>query len=185
MTHVAVTKLRSISPYSQSRMHDEPKLDKESAEDHDIRTWRSRMHIENGKLFIPPMAFKNCIAEAAEFLSEKIKGKGQSTWSKHFRAGILVMDGLFLPDDPEKVPCYAGFMNSDGKRGSGKRVLRRYPIIPQWEGDVTWHVLDDTITEDAFKRHLSEAGKFIGIGRFRPRNGGFNGRFEVVKVKWE
>lgn len=185
MSHVATAKLRSVSPYSQSRMHRDEKLDKESADDYEKRTWRSRLHVENGKVFIPPMAFKNCIAEAAEFLSVKIKGKGQSTWSKHFRAGILVLEGLQLPDPPEKIVGEWFNMNADGKRGSGKRVPRCYPIIPAWEGVVTFHVFDDTITEDAFTYHLNEAGKFIGIGRFRPRNGGLNGRFEVLSVKWD
>jgi hypothetical protein len=31
---------------------------------------------------------------------------------------------------------------------------------------------------------LEEAGKFIGLGRFRPQNGGFYGRFAVAKVVW-
>jgi hypothetical protein len=25
----------------------------------------------------------------------------------------------------------------------------------------------------------------VGIGRFRPENGGTNGRFRVVKIEWE
>ena len=47
-----------------------------------------------------------------------------------------------------------------------------------------FYILDDTITEDVFKEHLEEAGKFIGIGRFRPRNNGFYGRFAVDKIEW-
>jgi hypothetical protein len=34
-----------------------------------------------------------------------------------------------------------------------------------------------------FEHHLHEAGKFIGIGRFRPRNNGFYGRFDVLGVR--
>ena len=32
---------------------------------------------------------------------------------------------------------------------------------------------------------LREAGKFIGIGRFRPRNNGYYGRFDVESVDWK
>ena len=40
----------------------------------------------------------------------------------------------------------------------------------------------ETITLSVFRKHLEEAGKFIGIGRFRPRNNGFYGRFEVKEI---
>ena len=32
-------------------------------------------------------------------------------------------------------------------------------------------------------RELEAAGQFIGIGRFRPQNGGFYGRFRISKLK--
>jgi hypothetical protein len=44
--------------------------------------------------------------------------------------------------------------------------------------------LDETITEEVFKLHLEESGKFIGIGRFRPQNNGFYGRFKVNEIVW-
>ena len=47
-----------------------------------------------------------------------------------------------------------------------------------------FYVLDDTITNDVFERMLQEAGNFIGVGSFRPRQNGFAGRFKVKAVKW-
>ena len=77
------------------------------------------------------------------------------------------------------------FVPSDGVRGSGKRVDKCFPVIHEWGGNVTFHVLDETITEDVFLNHLKQAGAFIGIGRFRPRNNGFYGRFAVQSVTWQ
>src|SRR5262245_5327992 len=116
MPHVCVTKLRSVSPYSQSRKHGDAKIDKESADGYEKRTWRSKMHVEDGKLFIPPMAFKFCIAAAAQFLGIKIPGRGKKTWKDNFLAGILVLDGLKLPDDPEKIPSWTGPCHANGDR---------------------------------------------------------------------
>lgn len=48
--------LKSISPYSQGRHYDDPKLEKELPDAYEQRTWRGRMHVENGRVFIPPMA---------------------------------------------------------------------------------------------------------------------------------
>jgi hypothetical protein len=77
------------------------------------------------------------------------------------------------------------FVPATGKRGDGKRVDKCFPVVPKWSGDVHFYILDETITERVFCQHLEEAGKFIGIGRFRPRNNGFYGRFSVEAIKWD
>jgi hypothetical protein len=182
---IATAKLKSVSPYSQSRHHQTESLPRELPKDREKRVWRERMHVnENGNVFIPPMAFKNCLAEAAKFLSRQIPGKGKSTYTKHFEAGVLVIDGLELPLKKEEVQGEWLFLPADGKRGSGKRVDKCYPLIREWGGKVEFMVLDEIITEDVFLEHLKEAGRFIGIGRFRPRNNGFYGRFAVEGLEW-
>jgi hypothetical protein len=183
--HTAIARLESISQYSQSRYHDAEKLPKEAADDYEARTWRGRMHVtEDGNVFIPPMAFKNCLSEAAKFLSVQIPGKGKSTYTKHFEAGILVLEPLVLDVKAEDVEGEWLFVPADGRRGSGKRVKKCFPYIPKWSGDVEFHIIDDTITKGVFEEHLREAGSLIGIGRFRPRNNGFYGRFRVVSIDW-
>lgn len=181
----AVVHLKSISPYSQSRYYQTPKLEREIHRDYESRTWRDRLHsTEDGHVFIPPMAFKIALGEAAKFVSRQIPGKGKSTYTKHFEAGVLVVEPLVLPILKEDVPGQWQFVPADGVRGSGKRVEKCFPVIHQWEGDVTFLVLDEIITEDVFRETLEDAGKFIGIGFFRPRNNGFWGRFAVESVKW-
>ncbi|MHA2064660.1 MAG: hypothetical protein ACXABY_09830 [Candidatus Thorarchaeota archaeon] len=183
---IATAKLKSVSPYSQSRYHNTPKLDKENPVDYENRTWRNRLHTDNdGKVIIPPMTFKNTLANAAKFLSKQIPGKGKSTYTKHFEAGILVVEPLNLGIHKKDVEFEWLFVPSDGKRGSGTRVEKCFPLIREWEGEVQFLVLDDTITEDVFKETLIEAGRLIGIGRFRPRNNGFYGRFSVESINWE
>jgi len=182
----AVARLKSISPYSQSRHYTTPERgQKETPADYEKRTWRERLHVnDEGYVFMPPMAFKNCLSEAAKFLSHRIPGKGKATYTKHFEAGVLVTDALVLPIKKESVEGQWLFVPSDGKRGSGSRVDKCFPVIKEWEGDVTFFILDETIDEAAFKEHLEEAGKFIGLGYFRPRNNGFWGRFSVEAIKW-
>lgn len=183
----AVCKLKSISPYSQSKHYDVPKINggRESAKDYEARTWRERLHVnKDGNVFIPPMAFKNCISEIAKYLSMQIQGQGKKTYTAKFEAGVLVVDALTLPLKKEDVQGQWLFVPSDGKRGGAKRVDKCFPVIPEWEGTVEFVILDEIITEDIFRKHLEEAGKFIGIGYFRPRNNGYWGRFSVENVKW-
>lgn len=178
--------LKSISPYSQSRMHDTAKNEKERPDEYEVRTWRNKAHFDqDGEIYIPPMAFKQALDTAARRLGLQIPGRGKSTYTKHFLSGVLVMDKVptgLMRDAVEGEWINA---NSDGVRGSGKRVKRCFPLIPQWAGTVAFYILDDTIDEKTFERVLREAGQFIGIGRFRPENGGFYGRFSVEKLKWE
>lgn len=88
---IATCKLESLSPYSQSRYHETEKLNKEQPDDYRKRTWREHLHYnKDGAVYIPPMTFKNCLSEAAKFLGVQIPGKGKSTYTKHFEAGVLV-----------------------------------------------------------------------------------------------
>lgn len=181
----AVAQLESVSPYSQSRHYEVDKLPKELANDFEKRTWRERCHVnEDGNVYIPPMSLKNCLSEAAKYLGIQIPGKGKATFTKHFEAGVLVMDPVVLPVKKEEIAGEWYFVPADGKRGSGSRVSKCFPVVPAWSGEAKFYVLDQTITKDVFQQHLEEAGKFIGIGRFRPRNNGFYGRFSVKSVKW-
>lgn len=180
-----IAKLRSTSAYSQSRAHETPKLGKEGPDDYEQRTWREKCHTkEDGRLFIPGMSFKMGLDSTAKLLGHKIPGRRNSTYTKHFLSGVLVLEDVDISASKDKVGGERLYMNADGVRGSGKRVWRTFPLIPSWTADVTFVIADDTITEDVFEEHLRESGKFVGIGRFRPQNGGSKGRFEVVSVKW-
>jgi hypothetical protein len=181
----ATVLLKSVSPYSQSRYHDTEKLEKESAKDYEKRTWRNRLHVnEDGNVFIPPMALKNCLSECAKYLSMRIEGGGRKTYTKHFEAGVLCCEPIVLPKKAEEVDCEELFVPSDGVRGGSKRVMKSFPYIPEWEGIATFYIADETITEDIFEYHLEQAGKFIGLGRFRVRNNGYYGRFKVETIDW-
>lgn len=182
----ATVTLKSASPYSQARHYTTPKLERETNPDYEARTWRDRLHTTpEGEVFIPPMSFKNCIAEAAKYMGRQIPGKGKSTYTKHFEAGLMVMEPLHLGIQKEDVQGEWLFVPSDGVRGSGKRVDKCFPVIHNWEGVVNFYILDEIITKEVFEQHLIDAGSFIGIGRFRPRNNGYYGRFNVEHMEWK
>lgn len=177
--------LESLAPYSQSRMHDAPKLDRETADAYELRTWREKCTTdENGIICIPAMAFKQCLDASAKLLGIQIPGKGKSTYTKHFKAGVICETDVPLGVLKDEVPSVTINANSDGVRGSGKRVKRTFPIIQTWTGTARFAVFDDTVTRDVFERHLTEAGRFVGIGRFRPENGGLYGRFRPITFTW-
>lgn len=178
--------LKSASPYSQSRAIQSARNTGEASDVFEDRTWRERIHAdENGEVFIPPMALKNCLSEVAKYLSESVPGKGKSTYTKHFEAGIMVIDPINLGVKADKLAGEKLFVPSDGRRGSGKRVWKTFPVVPTWTAEATIYVLDPVLTAkpEKIREYLEYAGKFIGMGRFRPRNNGFYGRFEVTSFE--
>lgn len=192
----AIYKIKSISPYSQSRLHGKPKLNKEQPDAYEKRTWIDKAHFgEDGEMFIPPMAFKQAIDETGKRLG-KIPGKGMATYTKHFKGGVLISDPVplgvtrkeidkdsaQLADDPNMTATkysWGGYCNSDGKRGSGTRVFRRFPEVKEWQSELKIYIFDEILTETEITTALTEAGSFVGVGRFRPENGGYYGRFSA------
>ena len=181
----AICKLKSISPYSQSKHIEVPKDEGENAVDFEKRTWMERMHVTtDGYVFIPPMSFTNSIAEAARHLGMQVPGKGKSTFTKHFEAGVRVVAPLITTTKKSEVLAEELFVPSDGVRGSGKRVTKFFPRIEAWEGTVTYMINDPVVTKEAFTKAIHASGTLIGIGRFRPKNLGYYGMFSVEDVRW-
>lgn len=163
--------------------------EKETGETHDayeLRTWREKMHVDaSDEVFIPPMAIKNCLASVAQYLSEAVPGKGMAKYTKHFKSGIMVTEPLMLRVKGADVKPQRQFVPSDGKTGGGKRVWKHFPVLPTWKTHTTIIVLDPVLIDKPGKieEYLGHAGKFIGLGWFRPERNGYFGRFEVKNFK--
>jgi hypothetical protein len=184
MRQVTVT-IRGLSPYSQSRKHDTPLLDKESRDAWEQRTWREKTTTDaDGLLVIPAMAFKQALPVAAKRLGLQIPGRGKSTYTNFFKADVICTADAPLGIHKDAVPSITISANADGVRGSGKRVNRTFPQIPEWATTAHFMIFDDTITQAVFEQVFRAAGMSVGVGRFRPENGGLNGRFEPVKFEW-
>jgi hypothetical protein len=186
---VARLTIEGATPYSQSRQHDDAMLDGESRDAYDARTWRSKLNTAevNGKrtVIIPAHGIQQAIAAAAKYSKRQIPGQGKATWTAKFMAGITLPADPALGIDPETVPSVTISANADGVRGSGKRVIRRFPEIRSWQTTFDIYILDPIITQDVFREMVEIAGMFIGLGRFRPEKGGTNGRFTIKALDWQ
>jgi hypothetical protein len=186
---VATVTIKGITPLSQSRQHGEPKKEGENPDDYENRTWRSKLSVEEfdgtPSVVLPAHGVQQAIADAAKYSKRQIPGQGKATWTAKFKAGIAILENPRLNIDPETVHSVVISANVDGVRGSGKRVPRRFPMIPQWESTFDIYILDPIITETVFTEMLGIAGMFIGFGRFRPEKGGTNGRFQTLSIAWQ
>jgi len=175
--------LTSLAPYSQSAPVKSSPGDHEDKNAFEERTWRERMHVTPaGEVFIPPMGIYHSLCAAARFRNQGIKGQGKKTYTKRFESGVLIYELVMLGIKAADVKGERLFVPSDGKPGGGKRVWRIFPQIPEWRATVELILADDLISEEVFRAHLEDAGKFIGLGRFRPEHRGFYGRFAVESL---
>lgn len=185
---IATITLVGIAPYSQSRDHDEPEMEGESRDAYDKRTWRSKLTVakRDGKntIVVPAHGLHQSIIAAAKYSKRQIPGQGKATWTQKFSSGIAFLEDPALDIDPADVTHVTLSCNADGVRGSGKRVTRRFPIVPEWQFTTDAYVLDPIVTPEVFREMVEIAGMFIGIGRFRPEKGGTNGRFKIGAMSW-
>lgn len=183
--------LVGVSKISFSRAIQSMRGTGESHDDFEVRTFRERVHsLPDGTVILPPQAVKKCLQDCAKYLGESVQGKGKSTYTKHFMAGTLETDEIVLRDaagKPFKVndlPNERLYVPSDGKPGGMKRVWRQFCYAPEgWTATGTLYLLDPILIgkPEKVEEYLKHAGKFIGLCRWRPRNGGMYGRFSVDK----
>ncbi|HSR77587.1 MAG TPA: hypothetical protein VLN57_13460 [Xanthobacteraceae bacterium] len=178
------------SPYSQSAQHGTDKLDREIPDDYDMRTWREHCTTNTaGQVCIPSMAFKQCIDTAAYKLGVKVPNRRGATYKSFFASGFFCNEDVPIANGKALTKKDAGMVainaNANGQRGSGTRVKRRFPEFPKWSGIAEFTIVDDIITQDVFELHVKSAGMIVGIGRYRPENGGKNGRFRATKFEWD
>lgn len=180
--------LIGLAPISFSRVVETPRGDGEAVDVWELRTRHEKCHVDANGVYMPPTAIKNCLVDSARYLGDTVPNKGKATYTKHFEAGLLVTDPLYFGVALDDVKYERLHLPSDGKRGGGRRVWKWYPYLPTgWKTSVTLYALDPQLIghPEVILKTAEHAGKFIGIGRFRPRNNGFYGRFSVDGFKTE
>lgn len=186
---VATISIVGLTPYSQSRAYQSERASNETHDEFDKRAWKEHQHVDqDGKPFIPAVAILQGMASAASYLGKggDLKKKGSANWAENFRCGLALDKGPRLDPKPGtktiEPRAEAVYCNADGKRGSGKRVWRTFPVFDEWSATLIVHILDDSIPDEIFTKVVTAFGLFIGVGRYRPGNGGYLGRFTVKKL---
>lgn len=182
----AIVTIKGTAPLSQSRQHYSEKLDGESHQEYDDRTWREKCNYDSeGIVFVPAMAFKQAVDNAAKRLAIPDPDNRRASLTKYFVSDVICESNLSIGVRKDDMPSIRISANVDGRRGSGARVPRMLPQIQEWSGRTSFLVMEEKIKQDMFQKVLQTAGQSIGVGQFRPENGGLNGRFEIAEIRFE
>lgn len=149
--------------------------------------WLATMYItKDNYLCQPATHIEGAIQRAAT--SFKMKGKGGKTWKDFIKAYCYV-----LPDDilhlcnGQPIPAPDASLVDNPTDMLSVNIMRvkvqraavarsRLMISAGWELAFTIEVQDEQVRPDVAHQILSEAGRAVGIGDYRPRYG----RFEVI-----
>jgi hypothetical protein len=131
----------------------------------------------DGKLYIPDTHLKGAIVEAGKGV--KVTGKGKATYSKIVGYAVIVKPFEILHEKTKLEKHIVLAVNPNTK---GRNPLCR-PMLPEWFASFEIEYDNDEIPEEALKTILDKAGKYVGIGDWRPAKKGTFGRFIVTEFK--
>lgn len=122
-----------------------------------------------GEIYQPAEHFEKSMEKAAV----NFKMKGRKTFKDAIQAGVIVTPFAII----HKIQKW----EIDLRRVviQGKAILRARPMFPEWELSFNLECIDDRIRPEEIKDILDYAGKFVGVGDFRPKFG----RFMVTKFE--
>jgi len=166
-------KIRGVSDYLQHR----PTLESEdnvrrSGEVDYSEEWKKAMYFDDEVgCYIPAHQLKASMVEAAK--SFRIRGRMGKSYKDFVKATVFIDPGRIPLGKKEPDYIHEAFVTIHGNQ-----VLRRRPAFKKgWEVEFGLIVLDEQIGTDRLKQILEHAGKFCGVGDWRPDFG----RFEVVE----
>ena len=180
-------KIKGVTPYMQHRMDDQKLEDWEKnrkliIERDDIAeedAKRAEFHSYNDKegFYIPTEHIRGALINAGAMVKSKVGNSRKSM--KNIVAGMF-----FIAEEKIRLPSeYEIDKRSAVNRNIKARIICIRPKWNKWEALFTLQVDNDTITKETIKEIISNAGKYIGIGSFRPTNNGMFGRFELSSIK--
>lgn len=180
--------IKGVTPYMQHRM-DDTKLEewekrrgriieREDVNKEDMVRALFHMYLdENNKPYIPAEHIRASMINAGAFIKSKVGNSRKSM--KNIVAGMFFVS-------PEKIMLNDDWVvdkRSAVNKNVKARVITIRPKWDEWSVSFTLLVDNDTITDDMVKDIVEYAGRYCGIGSFRPTNNGMFGRFELVNIK--
>jgi hypothetical protein len=127
---------------------------------------------EKNNIIIPSYMVKACLRNAGR--NYTVKGRGKTTFASMIRAGLeITPENILLISDGWKVDVQSVVIQRN-------RIPRARPRFDNWELEFEIVNKDPTIiNKDVLKQILIDAGKYYGIGDYRPDYG----LFEVINFK--
>lgn len=178
-------KIVGVTPYLQHRMDDQKLeeweknrkfiVERDDISKEDLERAMFVSYSDENGFFIPSEHIRGSLINGAKSQKSKVGGATRSMKS--------VVAGMFFVY-PEQIRCLDASQMVIDKRSAVNRIIkaRVIAIRPKWKdwsANFQIWVDNDTITKETVRQILENAGRYVGIGSFRPEHNGMFGRFEI------
>lgn len=132
---------------------------------------------EKKKPQLPAVYIKNAITEAAKQF--KIVGKGKSTYSK-IVASTVDIEPFYINLEAKD---YGVFRISAVNPMTKGRMMTERPKFEKWKASFQIILNDPAVPISVINEILEHAGKYVGVGDWRPEKKGIFGKFMIAEFK--
>jgi len=132
---------------------------------------------EKGKTQLPSVYIKNCITEASKQF--KIIGKGKSTYSK-IVASTVNIEPFYINLEADKFEVFRISAVNPMTKG---RMMTERPKYSKWKASFQIVLNDPAVPSSVINEILEHAGKYVGVGDWRPEKKGMFGKFMITEFK--
>ena len=173
-------KIKGITPLLMNKPEDygfdEQWVEKKASEDWEKEALKKLYRDSKGNCYIPSNHVERTIIEGGKKI--KMKGAGKATYSKIFGSMVSV-EPFELVLKPQKYEIHKCLVVIPSTKG---RIMRYRPMFKNWELEFEVE-FEDEISPAVIKEALEIAGKYSGIGDWRPEKKGKFGKFQVTLFK--
>jgi hypothetical protein len=178
-------KIVGVTPYLQHRIDDQKLeeweknrkfiIERDDIAKADLDRALFYSHSDEQGFFIPSEHIRGSLINGSKNNKSKVGGATRSMKS--------IVAGMFFVY-PEKIRSLdASAMVIDKRSAVNRNIKARIicirPKWEQWSASFQIWVDNDTITKETVRQILENAGRYVGIGSFRPEHNGMFGRFEI------
>jgi len=137
---------------------------------------KNKLYSVNGKIYTPATHIRGALINAGKDL--RVKGKGKATYSKMFASMAMITPEALVHKKTKLDVLTVRTVNPNTK---GQHMTKR-PRLEIWALDFICEV-EDEIPLEVLKEAFERAGRYVGIGDWRPATKGVHGKFMVTKFK--
>lgn len=155
---------------------DEQWVEKKASTDYEKEALKKLYVDSNGKIYQPATHIDRALIESGKKI--KVKGQGKATYSKLF-GSMVAVEEFEIVHKIQKYEIHKSLVVIPSTKG---RVMRYRPMFKEWK--LEFHItFEDEIPAEVVKEALEIAGKYVGIGDWRPEKKGKFGKFQVTKFE--
>ena len=152
---------------------DEQWVEKKASTDWEKEALKKIYMDSEGRIYQPSNHLEQTLIESGKKI--RVKGAGKATYSKLF-GSMVTVEPFELLHKNQEFEILKQLVVIPSTKG---RVMRYRPMFKNWVLSFEIHA-EDEIPQDVLKEALEIAGRYSGIGDWRPSKKGKFGKFQVT-----